>query len=55
MKRSAGKPYLRSEGELKYNTTKQYGDMVNKPSRINPIFTEKPHYGIPEPRKVKNG
>jgi len=51
MKRSTGKPYLRSEGELKININKHYGEMVSKPSRINPVFTERPHYGIPEPVK----
>ncbi len=50
-KRSTGKPYLRSEGELKSNINRQYTQMVKLPSKINPIFTERPHYGIPEPKK----
>ena len=51
-KRSAGKPYLRSEGELKLNTNRQYGIMVKEPSKINPIFLERPHYGNPEPKRI---
>lgn len=50
MKRSSGKPYLRSEGELKSNISRRYGMLQKDPSKINPIFTED-HYGIKKPVK----
>lgn len=46
MKRSSGKPYLRSEGEMKINNRRQYDAIVSKPSKINPIFLRVPDYGI---------
>ena len=51
MKRSVDKPFLRSGGEFRYNSRRQYGTMIKEPSKINRVFTERPHYGIPEPGK----
>lgn len=51
MKRSVDKPYNRSSGEMKRLDGIKYGMILKEPSRINPIFTERPHYGIPDPNK----
>ena len=52
MKRSVDKPFLRSEGEMRYSESINYSRIVKEPSKINPVFLERPHYGIPEPVKV---
>lgn len=48
MKRSTDN--RKSISELRFDTNRHYGAYIrdNKkyPSRINPIFTEKPHYGL---------
>ena len=49
-KRSTGKPYLRSEGELKQNINRRYGVMTKDPSKVSSVFTED-HYGIKKPIK----
>jgi hypothetical protein len=56
MKRSDKYPSRRSAGEFKLNSSRAYGhiekDSKKGNSKVNPIFTERPHYGIPEPVKV---
>lgn len=52
MKRTAAYPERRSNGELRLNNQKTYNQIVKHPSKINSIFTERPHYGIPEPKEV---
>ncbi len=54
MKRSAAYPDRRSHGEFKLNNQRVYNQMVKQPSKVNPIFTERPHLGIPEPKEVKD-
>ena len=49
MKRSVDKPYNRSKGELRQTEHIKYGLILKEPNKINPIFTERPHYGIPAP------
>ena len=51
MKRSTTYTDRRSHGEFKQNIQRQYNQIEKKPSKINPVFTERPHYGIPEPVK----
>jgi hypothetical protein len=55
MKRSTGFPSRRSEGEFKLNSSRAYGNIESDAkkgnSKVNPIFTERPHYGITEPVK----
>jgi hypothetical protein len=55
MKRSDKYPARRSEGEFKLNSARAYGhiesDAKKGVSKLNPIFMERPHYGIPEPMK----
>ena len=49
MKRSIKFPQRRSYGEFKQNIQRRYGAIEKTPGKINPIFTERPHYGIKEP------
>lgn len=55
MKRSTSYPERRSEGEFKLNSARAYGhiesDVKKGISKVNPVFTERPHYGIPVPIK----
>jgi hypothetical protein len=55
MKRSTAYPERRSHGEFRLNCEKSYNQIVRdaekQPRKINPVFTERPHYGIPEPVK----
>lgn len=46
MKRTAAYPERRSSAEMKLNSQKEYDKMVKHPSKINPIFLEKSHYGL---------
>jgi hypothetical protein len=50
MKRS--NPYKRGLTEQRLDCNKQYHDYIKRPVPKN-IFTERPHYGIPEPKEGK--
>jgi len=45
MKRTSAKPYLRSEGELKFNCRRTYDQMVKSPSNVKPIWLQD-NYGV---------
>lgn len=49
MKRST--PTLRQPIERKADTRGQYGEYIKHPSKINPVFTNKPYLG----KEDKNG
>lgn len=48
-------PYKRSEAEMKFDSYRAYGrfttEAKKQPSRIDPIFTRVPDYGIKEVSK----
>lgn len=48
-KRSPGRPFSKNEAEQKRVNQRFYGKLENEKSRINPVFLERPHYGIQEP------
>lgn len=41
-------PTLRQQIELKADTRGQYGECIKHPSKINPVFTNKPYLGKEE-------
>jgi hypothetical protein len=43
-------PYLRNKSEQKRDSQRQYGKLVDKPSKINPVFL-RDNYGIKESGK----
>jgi hypothetical protein len=50
-KRSPDRPRLKSKYEQVRVNQLNYGKMENEHKKINPVFLERPHYGIPDPRK----
>jgi hypothetical protein len=49
-KRSTQHPYQRTKSEQHIDTQRHYGKLEDKPVKHS-VFTERPHYGIPEPMK----
>jgi hypothetical protein len=52
-KRSTKYPYRASTTEQRLNQQGVYRKLETGQSRINPIFTEKPHYNIQIPKEEK--
>jgi hypothetical protein len=50
-KRSPDRPHLKSKYEQVRVDQLNYGKMEKEPSKVNSIFLERPHYGIPAPEK----
>jgi len=51
-KRSVERPYSKNESEQKLMSQRYYGKLVKEQYRVNPVFLERPHYGIPDPIQV---